>query len=357
MEQRLIDWLNGDIPAMGPKSVAVVLTNACNLNCVTCWSYSPLLLSTKPSVHWKRQHLSYELLVRLFEQLRELQTERVVLTGGGDPLAYPNFENVIHQIHQNNLKTTLISNLSLVRNIDTFQSLQIDTILANCSAVDVKSYVAFHPNQKPADYEKFMSILQRVSLTTKTLKLVFVVCRINAHLLEKFIRFAADIRAEVQFKLMSISGETQGVSITESMRINLLQEIPTLVEIAKALHLRTNLETLRVSLLGHDPTSFPIEKVGCSVGYFYARITASGDVLFCCNPDKTLKIGSLSEHSLVELWNGKKWQQLRHQFFQKQFVKGCERCGKFDLNVSNFQKVTLEKADTLLAGSPDNAPY
>lgn len=316
-----------------------------------------MLQNTKPSIHWKRQLLPLKLALDLVTQLRDLQAERVILTGGGDPLAYPDFETVIRHIHQSGLKTTLISNLSLVKDRDTFQHLPIDTILANCSATDAESYLAFHPNQKLTDFEKFIETLQQASRATQKLKLVFVVCRINAHLLVKFMEFAASLKASVQFKLMSISEETKSVSITEEMKFKLLQEFPDLLSVAKRLKLPTNLDTLRVSLSGQTATSFPIAETGCSVGYFYARITASGDVLFCCNPHKSLKIGSLLEHSFAELWSGEKWQHLRRQLHQKQFVAGCERCGKFDLNVANFQKITLEKTNAVLARSTGNTAH
>ena len=352
MEQRLIDWSGNNLPTLGPKSVAVVLTNACNLSCVTCWSYSPLLTNTKPTISWKKQHLSFELLPTLFSQLRDMQVERIILTGGGDPLAYPKFEEAVQLIHQNKLKTTLISNLSLVRDVVSFKNLQIDTILANCSAVDSKSYINFHHNRTAVDFEKFKSILEQLSETTKQLKLVFVICRINAHLLSQFLEFAATLRANVQFKLMSIAAETQAVAITEPIKENLLQEIPHLTQIAKQLNIKTNLDTLASALQGETATSFPIEKTGCSAGYFYARITAAGEVLFCCNPNKLLKIGSLFQNSFKELWDGERWQEIRLQLHQNHFFNGCERCGKFDLNLVNFQKITLgAKTDSLLAGS------
>jgi len=330
-EVRLQRAREGASPVVGPQSVSVVLTNACNLNCVTCWSYSPLL-SARPSVDWARRRLERPLLLRLFAGLRGLHTERVIFTGGGDPLAHPEFLAIAGDATDQGLKVTLISNLTLVRDLPAFLALRLHTVQANFSSADAETYAAFHPNRKPSDYDRLLETLRAVREAGTELKLVFVVCTLNAHVLPELIDAAAELGASVQLKLMSALPDTRSLLITEPQRAALLTTWPGLVRRAEQLGVRMNQE-FRTALSGQSPECFPIERVGCWAGHYYARVDARGDVRYCCNPAAELRIGSLHDASFEELWWSDRWQDLRKQLREGRFVAGCERCGKFDLNV------------------------
>ena len=51
-DPRLALYLAGELPP-GPELVHIDVTNACNLDCVTCWNYSPHLLAPKAGA-WQR---------------------------------------------------------------------------------------------------------------------------------------------------------------------------------------------------------------------------------------------------------------------------------------------------------------
>jgi MoaA/NifB/PqqE/SkfB family radical SAM enzyme len=312
--------------------VSIVLTNACNLNCVTCWSYSPY--AGPPPVAWQRQHLPTDRLNEVYAELAELGTERVIYTGGGDPLAYPDFHTTAKAARSAGLKRTLISNLSLVREPERFLDTGIETILANFSAATPETYLAFHPNRKPTDFDTLLALLRQLGAQPgTTLKLVFVVCGLNCHEAGTVVELAGELGAGVQFKLMSTLPGTGHLALSEPQRKTLLTELPSIQARALALGVPTNLTALHSALHGQTTRELPIETVGCSAGWFYGRIAANGTVRYCCSTHPDLVLGNILTQNFRELWFGERWQALRARLRRGQFLDGCEACGKWDLNL------------------------
>jgi hypothetical protein len=81
------------------------------------------------------------------------------------------------------------------------------------------------------------------------------------------------------------------------------------------------------------------------MGYVYTRITASLDVLYCCNTE--VKVGSLADARLSELWRGEAWQALRDRLRRGDYFAGCARCGKFEQNVEWSKRVRDERGEAV----------
>lgn len=333
---RLVETRAGLPPSVGPQSVSVVLTNACNLRCLTCWSYSPLRKEL-PMAQWRRKRLERGLLGPLFGELAQLGTERVIFTGGGDPLAHPEFLAIAGEAKAAGLKVTLISNLTLVREQEAFLALRLNTILANFSCADPETYVAFHPGRSESDFETLLALLAQVVAAGTQLKLVFVVCHVNCHVLGKALVLAKALGAAVQFKLMSATEETASLVLSEQQRQHLVEQRPEL----EAIGASANLGAFYTELSGAAPDRFPIEQVGCSAGHWYARIDGDANVRFCCNPTSELTLGNLHQASFTQLWQGERWQALRARLASSDFLPGCERCGKFDLNLRLAERLRV----------------
>lgn len=326
-------------PTVGPQSIGVVLTNACNLNCITCWSYSPLRKEL-PTIDWRRRRLTRETLRTLFSDAAALQTERVIFTGGGDPLAHPEFYEITADAKAAGLKVTLISNLTLARDRARLLALKIDTVLANFSCGDAETYAAFHPNRKPEDFETLRETLAAVAASGTSLKLVFVVCLLNAHVLPQAITIAQELGASLQFKRVSVTDETRSLDLTPAHQAALLAQMNELKAQAATLNVTANWAVFAAELRGIRAEEAPTaEETGCWAGHYYGRVTASGDVFFCCNQNPTLRVGSLLESSFTELWQSSRWQTLRARLRAGGYVAGCDQCGKMDLNHRVAQQI------------------
>lgn len=328
----------GTQPVVGPQSIGIALTNACNLNCVTCWSYSSLRKEL-PRADWRRQRLDRELLAGVFDDARTLQTERVIFTGGGDPLAHPQFYDIASDAKACGLKVTLISNLTLARDRERLVSIGIDTVLANFSSGDPETYAAFHPNRSPDDFGKLLATLHAIRTGGTSLKLVFVVCAINGHVLEKAVQIASDLRASIQWKRVSVTPETISLDLSPPLRANLLAELPRLQKEADAMNVSANWEVFAAELRGETLAGEPITETGCHAGHYYSRIGANGDVRFCCNANPELRVGSLHHSPFATLWQSTRYSNLRSQLHNNNFVSGCDQCGKLDLNRRIWQEL------------------
>jgi hypothetical protein len=162
------------------------------------------------------------------------------------------------------------------------------------------------------------------------------------------VSFAARFRADrVNFKLASLAGGTETCRITEEQRAQLIGEgVPKARELAEKLGVKTNLDLFAHQLAAceeDETATVPIADVGCFQGYVYTRITASLDVLYCCNTE--VRVGSLADARFSELWTGPAWQGLRDRMRRGDYMAGCERCGKFEQNMTWSKRVREELGD------------
>ena len=276
-----------------------------------------------------RQRLRRADLQPVFVELRLLGTERVIFTGGGEPLAHPEALGIVADAKTAGLRVTLISNLTLATDPQRLVRLGIDTVLANFSCGDPASYVAFHPDRSELDYHRVVATIGDLLVSGTEVKLVFVVCHVNVNAVPTVLDHAHRWGVRVQFKLVSTTEETRSLLLTEADRAWLSNQRTAL----DAHPARSNLDVLWAELGGTAPDRFPIETVGCHAGTHYARITAIGDVLYCCNQHADLAIGSLADHTFTELWTGERWRNTRSRLASGEFLPGCGQCGKFDLNM------------------------
>ncbi len=315
-------------PSNGPQSVSLVLTNACNLACISCWSYSPLR-TEGPSIEWMRKRLTRDLLRPVFQELRGLNTERVIFTGGGEPLAHAESLDIIGDAKSAGLRVTLISNLTLARDPQRLFSLGVDTVMANFSCGDPQSYVAFHPGRSETDYARVVNIIDELVRSGSEVKLVFVVCSVNVRSIPAVLDLAAQWDARIQFKLISTTPQTEVLELSDEDRDWLLAQREQL-DSHPAL---TNFDVLWKELSGTTKNRFPIDDVGCFAGTHYARIEANGEVRYCCNQQPELGMGSIYDQSFADMWTSPKWIAMRQQLASGQYLPGCDQCGKFDLNM------------------------
>ncbi len=333
-------------PEVGPATVHIDLTNACNAACVTCWDHSPLLTVPR-SRAWKRRALASDVVRGLLDELAELgSVRRVVLSGMGDPLVHPDAHDLLEATVARGFAVTLMTNL-LAADIERVAASGVDTILASVQGVTPATYAAFHPGWTEEHFFtlcRYLRVLARAGVRTKHVQ---VIDRDTAEELVPMVRFGARFRAaRVNFKLASLTAGTEACGITEAQRDRLLAEdVPAAREAARALGVTTNLDLFERQLRaarGDLRATVPIEDVGCWMGFVYTRVTAEQDVLYCCNTE--VRVGSLKEASFAELWAGPRWQTLRDRLGRGEYYPGCARCGKFEQNAKWAERVAGARA-------------
>jgi MoaA/NifB/PqqE/SkfB family radical SAM enzyme len=328
-----LEAIRAGVPTIGPETVHIDVTNACNTDCVTCWDHSPWLDEPR-SAAWKRQRVSADAVELLLEELGRLGgTRAIVLSGMGEPFTHPEIYDLIEAVKGRGLHLTIITNL-VAADIERLAALGVDDLLVGIHGASRDAYLAFHPSFDSSHWDMLRASLRRLRATSTRAKHVHVIASTNSHELTAMIEFAHELgAAQVNFKLASLREGTEAVQIDEPARLRLLErDVDRASRRAAELAVAHNLEVLRSQVSCGGSDTAPIEEVGCFMGFAYARVLVDGTVLYCCNTE--VRVGSLSSGATFgELWRGPTWQALRDRFRAGQYLESCKQCGKLNQNV------------------------
>lgn len=322
----------------GPQTVHIDLANGCNTNCTTCWDHSPLLTLAR-TTEWKRKQFDLHSFSLLAEDLYSMKSvESVILSGMGDPFVNPEIYKMIEICKNYGWHVTVLTN-ALLANPEKILSLEVDMMLISVNGISPTSYIAFHPNLRPSDFEKLCKLLETFAWSGKRFKHVQVINKDTAPELVEMVYFADKYNAKsITYKLASLGHGTEQCAITKEQREQLLKElIPLAIKEAEKLKVETNLEVFQNQLLAGGFLTAPIKETGCFMGWYYSRVTVEGKILFCCSTE--VEVGSLSEGKFSEQWYDSQWQKVREKLMQGSYYPNCTQCGKLNQNVKIGKKV------------------
>lgn len=332
------------VSGSGPRTVHIDVTNACNAACVTCWDHSPLLHEQR-SPRWKKTKLDLATFTDLVADLAALgSVKNVILSGMGDPLVHPDIYEMIGAVKAHGWHLTLMTNL-VAADIARLEHCAVDQFLVSVHGATPATYAAFHPGWDEREFFTLCGHLRRLAAAGAKTRHVQVINRDTAPDVPAMIDFGARFRAErVNFKLASLYGGTETCRISDEQRAWLLTSGTTEARMrAIKLGVATNLDLFERQLaagIEDGDATVPIEDIGCFMGHVYTRITASLDVLYCCNTE--IVVGSLRAARFTDLWRGDAWAALRARLRRGDYFAGCVRCGKFEQNVIWSDRVKAE---------------
>ena len=334
-------------PRIGPTTVHIDVTNACNAACVTCWDHSPLLREPR-AAEWKKRRIPLERFRDLINQLRDMGSVRaIILSGMGDPLVHPDIYDMIALVKQAGWRLTMLSNL-VAADIDKLARSGVDQLLVGAHGGTPRAYSAFHPGWTESHFATLCRYLRALVSAGVKCRHVQVINRDTAGEVVDMVRFGARFKAErINYKLASLYGGTETCGISAEQRDWLIDEgVPAARAMAEKLAVSTNLDLFAAQLeaaRGHLRTTTPMDEIGCFMGYVYTRITVDLDVLYCCNTE--VRVGRLGEASFSQLWYGEAWQALRRRLRSGRYFPGCDKCGKFEQNLKWSERFRSRAGD------------
>lgn len=321
-------------PRLGPETVHIDITNACNLDCITCWNYAPGLASPKDA-EWRKQRMAPAVFSRVLGEVAECGVDRIILSGAGEPFTHPDIYNFIAAVKVKGLVLTVITNGTLC-DFPRLAGLGVDQLLINTSSASATTYTAYHPNQPP---ETFETLIEGVTTLAGAVavNLVQVINALNADELTAMIELAHQAHARASFKLGDTPPGTECCRLDEDRRQILLeQDIPKAIARAKALGVKHNLSAFAAQLAGSSPQHVPLP---CFAGYLYSRVYVDGRVFFCC---EHIEVGNIEQADFDTLWRAPAYDAIRQRLHTGRGFPGCARCGKHDMNfVANEQLSVL----------------
>lgn len=336
--------LKDGILRMGPQKVQFRIVNACNFNCVFCWHHSSF--KTKPrSEEWKRQKIDTRLFINTVKDLAELGCENITFSGGGEPFCHPDIVKLIKAVKRYKLFLSIFTNLSFVKDINGLIKLGVNQIYLNMNAATPETYLAMHPNQKKEMFHVILDRVQRLSCFM-IIDLVFLINKLNYFEIEKFIRLASQLKVGLRFDIMHYYAEddkiAENLCIDNTIKKDILSRIAHYQELSNKLHVRNNLDLIKIRLLSQG-YYIPIEKFGCfQVGYFESYISTEGMVHFCCMGwgDDFLVAGDLRRAAFRKIWFSDRYEEIRGRLRRKKFLKICNSCSEWLSVLSNSRLVS-----------------
>ena len=116
-------------PSIGPQTIHIDVTNACNAACITCWDHSPLLAAPR-APEWKKRRLELETFRAVVRDAAAMgSVRRLILSGMGDPLVHPDIYTMIREAKDLGWEVTILSNL-VAADPDALVASGVDQVLA-----------------------------------------------------------------------------------------------------------------------------------------------------------------------------------------------------------------------------------
>ncbi len=355
--------LDGERAFIGPEHIVIDLTNRCNLRCIGCWIYSPLLGDAAPSSEWMRQELSYETLCNLIDDLAEMGTSRIRFTGGGEPFLHPYIRNLLAYVKEKGIICAVTTNFTTVDEsmVRFLVDIGLDDLAVSLWAHNAEEYALTHPGVSRGIFLHIENMLRLLSAIRTNRRPRLLLCNVLSNLnfqnASAMADFALDVGADaVYFTMIDIiEGRTDSLLLSEEQRIFLAEEIVRIQDRInqlpddKKIGLE-NIEGVQKRLFAQQADSgmydaAAVDEIPCYIGWMFSRITANGDVSPCCR-GVNIPVGNINQRRFKDIWYGERQSEFRHKALHLKksdpyFAKvGCYKtCDNLMHNSSMHEKI------------------
>lgn len=319
--------LDGQRAFLGPELLQIDLTNACNNNCIACWCRSPLLGSAGISPEVGGQTLDYDLVAQTLLDAAHMGTSDIYLAGGGEPFMHPRIMDIIKLIKELGFRCHVNTNFTLVdeERAAQLQDYRVDNLIVSIWAASAETYVACHPNQSAATFERLLSTLdflvRRKQGGGPHVKLYNVIMNRNCHEVTAMARLAGDLGVDaVEYTVADvIPGYTDELLLTGDQRREIVAMRAELAALQEAYGSATVLyydEFMRrlqedgAARGDYDPQM--LTDIPCLIGWNFSRLLADGNVNGCLKAHR-IPIGNVHDESFGKIWHGNKQGEFRQK--------------------------------------------
>lgn len=349
----------------GPYQVYVNLTDHCNLNCLMCPEYSPLVENkANPG---KKGFLRKEIVSELSDSLESLKVPLVTITGGGEPFLHPNLMDFIRTLTDNRKDVTIVTNGTLIKDHHVPELLQRNVNLRfSLIAASPETYVKVHPNQSPAAFQKLKNILGLIrdfrakSKSRSVISILFVIFRHNFEEIPEMLDMGKEYHADfVHFKPAIFDHKSMKELFLDDAQ---LRELRDIIGSVKSSHdisstdltpMCGDLEQNQAQMASPGQPTLR-RSIPCYKGWTFCWILANGDVVPCC--DCNVSLGNINDDPFERIWYSSKYAELRTSMTElRQGVirlPGC-RC---DTCRPDPEEMKISKGLRLIGRGPKSKP-
>lgn len=314
--------MNGKKAFIGPEHVVIDPTNRCNLDCIGCWTFSPLLEEKAPDAEWRKRQLSRTSLMNLVSDLAEIGTERIRFTGGGEPFLHPDILDAIKKVKEMGMVCAVTTNGTLFNEkmIHKLAELEVDELAVSVWAATPETYLKTHPGSTKGTFynmEEMLKLLSSIKKDNMVVTLCNVISNLNYHEFEQMLNFGKDVGADALYFTVTdiIDGKTNSLILSAEQNKQILSFVDSVREKAKEYGITLdNFNGFVERLMGGEKGSYDsvsVDEIPCYVGWYFTRILANGDVSPCCRGVDRI-MGNINTNSFKDIWYGKKMDEFRY---------------------------------------------
>jgi cyclic pyranopterin phosphate synthase len=307
-------WLNGQVVA--PIYVEIGPISSCNHRCSFC---ALDYLKNQSNL------INKEVLIKTLRNMADFGVKSIMFAGEGEPLLYPNLDEVIQNAKKFGLDVALTTNGVL------FDDNKVKSMLKNLSWVKVsidagtkESYAKIHG----CDAKDFLTLLENLRFMGNYKHKHNLPCKIGCQILliNENISEVEDLILEIKdlgLDYLVLKPYSQHPNSINKQKIKL--DYAKLIELSKkyskgdfkVIYRKQTVQELEENEIRYD-TCYGIN--------FFCLITAEGNIIPCnifYNKEK-FYYGNIYEKTFAEIWSGKQREKVKEKLYEK----GCAECRK-----------------------------
>ncbi len=364
---------NGSRGFGGPYQASISLSNRCNLRCIHCYFYSPLLrlpnffdvrqargrhaaMPPRDVVN-DRQHDDADPrhTSRIIRELVGMGTWRFHFSGSGEPLLHPQAVELMARVKAAGRECVVNTNGTTIdaAMADAFVEMGLDELRVTTMAGTAEVFERTHPGCPAGAFEALRGRLRALTERRAArggrrpmVNLVTVVVRENAEDLADFARFAREVGADgVILQPMDDVGDPHLSQVvpTEQQAAAVLRGLPEVRRILEEGGLRHNLDRFLMVFNRRLDTRPLYRLIPCYMGWVSLRVQVGGDVYPCHRCYQPL--GNAYETPVSKIWNSPAYRRFRREasFLNKsgRSLHGCSchSCCHNTTNVRIFERL------------------
>lgn len=348
--------LQNEICRSRPIKLAIKDTGICNLNCIMCQRNAkrfnhPLLYNLKKSrflgktinrlnncrlIHYKNAIMNFSLFEKIANETFPY-LQYLYLTVSGEPLINKNFYQELDLVEKFKVKLILFTNATHFPKDSELNRIinNLEQLIVSFDAAHKKTYERI---RRFAQYEKVIDNIRRFNKVRKGikararpgLKLKLVLMRSNIEELCDWVKLAKDLEVD------SIVVSHVLIFDKDLLKESLIyyKELANYhIEQARGLASRLNVKIDEFPALYTEEIKGDYSSPGdelqqpCEFLWQEAFIETDGSVYPCCASVKQgLWMGNVGNQTFDQIWNGHRYQALRHSFKTGNILSQCRVC-------------------------------
>lgn len=361
--------LSGSRTFGGPVLAGIGLSHRCNLRCIHCYFFSPLVETpnvrpvrrrrVNPAAPEVDPNLSLGLEMdpvrarELIDELLRMGTRRFQLAGNGEVFLHPQALELMRRVKEGGGFCFTNTNGTLIepRVADELIGMGFDELRVTVMAGSSEGYVRTHPGVRASMFDELRENLKylaaqkrRLGRRTPQVTLVFIVVKQNHAELLQFARLAEEVGAvRVLVRPVDDVGDAglMGVVPSDDEAAVVRRQIEEARSLLEKAGIRHNIPHFLGAFQRKLDTTRVYQTIPCVYAWLSTMIEADGTVYPCCRCYDPM--GNVFDAGFRAVWEGEAYREHRRKTLslpkRSDPIQGCtcHQCVHYEANIRAYR--------------------